>query len=311
MRRYIQQHPFDLVEISFRALLAMFGLYIALVDFFYQDLAVAPLLEGMKSLDTIILLILSLVVGASILDRVRQFLKVETALRDMQVTLRPISTIDDTVQQIQSTIGAITITEGTDKLFQEVVNTLTEDGPWRTVRIFAPVGLWARNEYKSEWLRTLANYCHHKKVHFQGVFGLPLHPIEKNNESIAEHQQKMRYVRDNFKRFEGAEEAVLHYIPPLPASPGFGVIIFESNEKTRMALAFATELNHWVVDTAIGVQKRDDVFRVLESWFDKQIFAESTKDFVLQDRNTKMSKSWEKIMTQYYKGWEIPWQDAA
>jgi hypothetical protein len=177
-----------------------------------------------------------------------------------------------------------------------------ERSPWEKMRIFAPVGLWQKDDDKKHWLEAIAKHAGAKRVReVWAVFGLP--PIsrygnERTPNEISEDLEYMRKILNVFVRLKNVE---FHYYPPAGASVGVGAIILESLDKTGGELAFglASHGSEEVVDTGFGMDNQA-LFAISRQWFDDKIFRRATGNFILHDASKSLQERWSGIVEAWY-----------
>jgi hypothetical protein len=268
-------------------------------------------------------LLISLLVGALVIERLSHFRKIETKL-----------------DQLAKQKVSANIVTGGEEIFRGGIRTLHENR-WKTVRVFAPVGLWDRLDEKGEWLQELADALdkgdktglEHVES-FYGIFGFPPETMQPTSddgngrqgkqgvngaegyekelfEEATKIRSKLSYVKNNLRKFEGKRNAHIHYIPPVEVSVGLGAILFENEELgiQRAYIAFSCREDHWIVDTSLGLDNFDQAFSHLIDWFDHSLFRQATDRFRLQDMGHKMSVQWQEVMEYYTEAIRIQWEE--
>jgi hypothetical protein len=90
----------------------------------------------------------------------------------------------------------------------------------------------------------------------------------------------------------------MHYYKPLPASVGFGVVIFEDKNGGGIAsIAFATE-NNESVNVTFTLDNRNAISAMIK-WFDSRMFNDATRDFVLKNNYISFENAWKEIEENY------------
>src|SRR5690606_21622796 len=96
-----------------------------------------------------------------------------------------------------------------------------ENFHWQRLRIFAPVGLWEKNEQKGGWLSAVAKSAAEKRVgSIWGVFGLP--PVQRSGKSrpVDDVVRDLIRSRKALEPLNNISNIYLHFYPPFPASVG-------------------------------------------------------------------------------------------
>ncbi len=182
-------------------------------------------------------------------------------------------------------------------------------GSWRKVCVFAPVGLWKKDNDKKDWLIELAEHATTRSVEeVWGVFGLPPKTeIEDGKVKLRDTvkvDEDLKYVFEVLSYFNGLTNVRLHFYPPTHASVGFGALIFERKDGTgQVAFGLASHTDAEVVDTGLGLDDRAinrEVYSYALSWFDSRIFWSATSAFILQDDKKSFKERWNRIIEDWY-----------
>lgn len=186
-------------------------------------------------------------------------------------------------------------------IFDWAIATLEND-QWEKLRIFAPVGLWRESEGKKRWLQAVAQHAKTGGVKaVWAVFGLPPKTRKGETRPYSQVAEDLKYVREILDVFNDSKNVTLHFYPPFPASVGFGVLVFESTERTGGELVFglSSHTHEEVVDTGFSVNNKELFFTARE-WFDEQIFWKATGKFVLHNVDKSLEERWTDIVETWY-----------
>ena len=177
-----------------------------------------------------------------------------------------------------------------------------EKNQWERMRVFAPVGLWEKDENKTQWLEAIAKHAKTKRVReVWGVFGLP--PITRygTTRPFDDVVQDLKHTRKLLGVFQELGNVELHFYPPSAASVGVGAIILENMDKTGGDVAFglASHGSEEVVDTGFGIDD-NQLFFLARDWFDGRIFHKATRNFILHDEDKSIDERWAGIVEAWY-----------
>lgn len=223
---------------------------------------------------------------------------------DLQVTTQIKEMIQDFRQQFEQTQEQVVCYSSRDELYSNAISNLNS-GNWKTIRIFAPVGLWKKDDDKRRWLNELAEHASDGTVEeVWAVFGLPPkteveNGIEKSRDA-ERISEDLEYVQETLSIFNGMTNVRLQFYPPAHASVGLGSIIFEKKDGTgQVAFALASHTDAEVVDTCFIIDDRE-VYSFALTWFDRRIFIGATSAFVLQDSTHSFKERWPKNVETWY-----------
>ena len=180
--------------------------------------------------------------------------------------------------------------------------TSLETRQWKHLRIYAPVGLWKKDDTEKErWLKTIARCAKNRNVGAVSiVFGLP--PLVKRGESKANSiiREELQHVRQLLEHINNIGNIEIHFYPPFPASVAFGSVLLENADSSGgfASFALASHKDDESVDTGFAVNNRE-LFFITKDWFDQKIFR-STEMFILQDENKPFSTRWPEIVKAWY-----------
>jgi len=185
-------------------------------------------------------------------------------------------------------------------IYQTAIETVKAEH-WKEIRIFAPVGFWREDEYKTAWLQELASQAAKGGVEtVSAVYGLP--PKELDGKPIPKEEvlRNLANARKVLGYFDGQKNVSIRFYPPTQASVGFGALIFQSNNREgQTAFALCSHTHEDLIDNGFATYNADVFMNALE-WFDKRIFHTAVRSFVLQDERRSISQTWSNVVEAWY-----------
>lgn len=180
---------------------------------------------------------------------------------------------------------------------QKLLSETVTKNPDTDVRIYAPVGIWFKNEGKDSWLKTLRHLAKEKKIYLKAVFALP--PGDEPN----------NLAMERLRSFQDKPSVEIHYLPPTLnpceefyfAAPGLGIIIINEDQAL---FGFSAKVKDQPVSTGYLIKGEKAVKNVV-AWFDSQVWPHEIGSHMLISNGREMDIYPQEHSEQEFKRIEV------